>query len=189
MARLGIDLGGTNIVEREEVYRRVEDAINSLGNAIEYGLWGIIDYYNIFKPEEKEWYWYKRMQTQLPRRQEGDVMPHINFNQYIYYINQYIKNNKDKDMSKLESIIDKIQNEADIISSWGQNGKYSHVAPGDINDLSTMPCTKEYYIKIEDICRDFMEYIKSIMGLKDEHDVMRFIGLTGNSSSYAQLQI
>ena len=31
-------VGGTNIVEREEVYRRIEDAINSLGNAIEYGI-------------------------------------------------------------------------------------------------------------------------------------------------------
>ncbi len=30
-------IGGTNVVEREEVYRRIEDAINSLGNAIEYG--------------------------------------------------------------------------------------------------------------------------------------------------------
>ena len=26
------------MVEREEVYRRIEDAINSLGNAIEYGI-------------------------------------------------------------------------------------------------------------------------------------------------------
>lgn len=33
-----IRIGGTNIVEREEVYRRIEDAINSLGNAIEYGM-------------------------------------------------------------------------------------------------------------------------------------------------------
>ena len=33
-----IRIGGTNIVEREEVFRRVEDAINSLGNAIEYGI-------------------------------------------------------------------------------------------------------------------------------------------------------
>lgn len=31
-------LGGTNVVEREEVYRRIEDAINSLGNAIEFGI-------------------------------------------------------------------------------------------------------------------------------------------------------
>lgn len=31
-------VGGTNIVEREEVYRRIEDAINSVGNAIEYGI-------------------------------------------------------------------------------------------------------------------------------------------------------
>ncbi len=31
-------IGGTNVVEREEVYRRIEDAINSLGNAIEYGI-------------------------------------------------------------------------------------------------------------------------------------------------------
>lgn len=30
--------GGTNIIEREEVYRRLEDAINSLGNAIDYGI-------------------------------------------------------------------------------------------------------------------------------------------------------
>ena len=33
-----IRLGGTNIVEREEVYRRIEDAINSLGNAIDFGI-------------------------------------------------------------------------------------------------------------------------------------------------------
>ena len=33
-----IRIGGTNIVEREEVYRRIEDAVNSLGNAIEYGI-------------------------------------------------------------------------------------------------------------------------------------------------------
>lgn len=33
-----IRIGGTNIVEREEVFKRVEDAINSLGNAIEYGI-------------------------------------------------------------------------------------------------------------------------------------------------------
>ena len=33
-----IRIGGTNIVEREEVYRRIEDAINSLGNAIDYGI-------------------------------------------------------------------------------------------------------------------------------------------------------
>lgn len=33
-----IRLGGTNIVEREEVFKRVEDTINSLGNAIEYGI-------------------------------------------------------------------------------------------------------------------------------------------------------
>lgn len=31
-------LGGTNIIEREEVYKRIEDAINSLSNAIEYGI-------------------------------------------------------------------------------------------------------------------------------------------------------
>lgn len=33
-----IRLGGTNIIEREEEYKRIEDAINSLGNAIEYGI-------------------------------------------------------------------------------------------------------------------------------------------------------
>lgn len=33
-----IRIGGTNVIEREEVYRRIEDAINSLGNAIEYGI-------------------------------------------------------------------------------------------------------------------------------------------------------
>ena len=33
-----IRIGGTNIVEREEVYRRIEDAVNSLGNAIEFGI-------------------------------------------------------------------------------------------------------------------------------------------------------
>jgi chaperonin GroEL len=33
-----IHIGGTNILEREEVYRRIEDAINSLGNAIDYGI-------------------------------------------------------------------------------------------------------------------------------------------------------
>lgn len=31
-------IGGTNQIEREEVYKRIEDAINSLGNAIEYGI-------------------------------------------------------------------------------------------------------------------------------------------------------
>ena len=31
-------IGGTNVVEREEVYRRIEDAVNSLKNAIEYGI-------------------------------------------------------------------------------------------------------------------------------------------------------
>ena len=31
-------LGGTNIVEREEVFRRIEDAVNSLASAIEYGI-------------------------------------------------------------------------------------------------------------------------------------------------------
>lgn len=30
--------GGTNILEQEEVYRRLEDAINSLGNAIDFGI-------------------------------------------------------------------------------------------------------------------------------------------------------
>lgn len=33
-----IRIGGTNVVEREEVYRRIEDAINSLSNAIEFGM-------------------------------------------------------------------------------------------------------------------------------------------------------
>lgn len=33
-----IRVGGTNIIEREEVYRRIEDTINSLGNAIDYGI-------------------------------------------------------------------------------------------------------------------------------------------------------
>lgn len=33
-----IRLGGTNIIEREEEYRRIEDAINSLDNAIKYGI-------------------------------------------------------------------------------------------------------------------------------------------------------
>lgn len=33
-----IHIGGTNIVEREEVFRRIEDAINSLGNAIDFGI-------------------------------------------------------------------------------------------------------------------------------------------------------
>lgn len=31
-------IGGTNVIEREEVFKRIEDAINSLGNAIEYGI-------------------------------------------------------------------------------------------------------------------------------------------------------
>ena len=31
-------VGGSNEVEREEVYRRIEDAVNSLSNAIEYGI-------------------------------------------------------------------------------------------------------------------------------------------------------
>ena len=33
-----IKVGGNNKVEREEVYRRIEDAVCSLGNAIEYGV-------------------------------------------------------------------------------------------------------------------------------------------------------
>lgn len=33
-----IKVGGNNKVEREEVYRRIEDAVCSLGNAIEYGI-------------------------------------------------------------------------------------------------------------------------------------------------------
>ena len=33
-----IHIGGTNVIEREEVFRRIEDAINSLGNAIEFGI-------------------------------------------------------------------------------------------------------------------------------------------------------
>ena len=33
-----IRIGGTNIVEREEVFRRIEDAVNSLASAIEYGI-------------------------------------------------------------------------------------------------------------------------------------------------------
>ena len=33
-----IKVGGSNKVEREEIYRRIEDAICSLGNAIEFGV-------------------------------------------------------------------------------------------------------------------------------------------------------
>lgn len=33
-----IRVGATNVVEREEIYRRIEDAINSLGNAIDFGI-------------------------------------------------------------------------------------------------------------------------------------------------------
>jgi len=33
-----IRVGASNIVEREEIYRRIEDAIHSLGNAIDYGI-------------------------------------------------------------------------------------------------------------------------------------------------------
>ena len=49
-----IHLGGTNIVEREESYKRIEDAINSLGNAIDFGIvhgagWSYFELYNIIK--------------------------------------------------------------------------------------------------------------------------------------------
>ena len=162
--------------------------IRYVGNAIEYGLWGIIDYFNIFKPEDKEWYWYKRMQTYLPTRQEGDIMPHLHFNEYIYYINQYLNKNEIEKKEVLKNILDRIREESDIISHWGQNGAFSAIAPGDMEDLSTMPCEKDYYIKIENLCKDFMEYIKGLMSLKDEHDVMDFIGYSGNSLGYA-LQI
>ena len=159
-----------------------------VGNAIEYGLWGIIDYFNIFNLEDKEWYWYKRMQTYLPTRQQGDIMPHQHFNVYLYRINRYLYENKIENHEVLENILARLRVESDIISHWGSNGAYSVIAPGDVKDLSTMPCDKDYYIKIEDICRDFMEYIKSIMNLKDEHDVMNFIGYNGNTLGYA-LQI
>ena len=162
--------------------------IRYVGNAIEYGLWGIIDYFNIFKPEDKEWYWYKRMQTHLPMRQKGDIMPHQHFNEYVYHINQYLNKNEIEKKEVLENILDRIREESDIISHWGQNGAFSAIAPGDMEDLSTMPCEKDYYIKIENLCKDFMEYIKSLMNLKDEHDVMDFIGYSGNSLGYA-LQI
>lgn len=33
-----IRIGGTNVVEREEVFRRIEDAVNSLHNAIDFGI-------------------------------------------------------------------------------------------------------------------------------------------------------
>ena len=33
-----IRVGGTNVIEREEVYRRIEDAVNSLYYAIQYGI-------------------------------------------------------------------------------------------------------------------------------------------------------
>ena len=33
-----IRVGGTNKVDREEIYKRLEDAVNSLGNAIDYGI-------------------------------------------------------------------------------------------------------------------------------------------------------
>lgn len=44
-----IRIGGNNSSEREENYRRIEDAVNSLGNALESGivLGGGITYYNI----------------------------------------------------------------------------------------------------------------------------------------------
>lgn len=38
-----------------------------------------------------------------------------------------------------------------------------------------MPCSVEYYSKIETICADFMNFIKKIMNINDEHDVMNFI--------------
>lgn len=51
-------VGGTNVVEREEIYRRIEDAVNSLGNAIEYGIvpGAGVTYYNLIKEVEKEMY-------------------------------------------------------------------------------------------------------------------------------------
>lgn len=51
-------VGGTNVVEREETYRRIEDAVNSLGNAIEHGIvpGAGVTYYNLIKEVEKEMY-------------------------------------------------------------------------------------------------------------------------------------
>ena len=89
------------------------------------------------------------MQTHLPLRQEGDIMPHQHFNEYIYYINQYLNKNEIEKKEVLKNILDRIREESDIISHWGQNGTFSAIAPGDMNDLSTMPCDKDYYIKIE----------------------------------------
>ena len=148
-----------------------------IGKAIEYGLWGVIDYYNIYKPENKEWYWYRRMQTGLFKRQEGDVMPHQHFNLYIRNINQFLDDNKIENAEELKGILERIQKESDIISHWSQNGAYGIVAPGDNLDLNTMPCTVEYYEKIKAICNDFMSFIKKLMKLEDEQDVMNFIGM------------
>ena len=162
-----------------------------IGKAIEYGLWGVIEYYDIYKPDDKEWYWYKRMRTQSPRRQEGDVMPHQHFNLYIWNIMWYINNflatdseNENSEFEQLYGILKKIQAESDIISSWSQNGMHTAA-----DRQVAMPCTVKYYEKIESICTEFMEFIKKIMNLKDEHDIMSFIGIGGSSISYEQLQI
>lgn len=162
--------------------------IRYIGNAIEYGLWGIIDYFNISKIQEKKWYWYKRMQTYLIRRQDGDIMPNLHFNVYVYHIRQFLKNNKVENKETLLNIIDRISEESDIISHWGQNGAYSLVAPGNSNDLSTMPCSASYYKKIKSLCSDFMNYIKELMKLKNEKDIMSFIGIRDNTK-YAGIQI
>ena len=144
-----------------------------VGKAIEYGLWGIIDYFNIYKPEEKEWTWYKNMHTELPHREEGDLMPHQHFNLYIWAIIHSLDKYDIDDSKKLEEILVKIQNESDIISHWSQNGLYSHIR---VIDDDAMPCTVEYYKKIENICSEFMNYIKKLMNLKNEHDIMDFVG-------------
>ena len=155
--------------------------IVKVGKAIECGLWGIIDYYNIYNPVDKEWTWYKNMHTELPRRENGDIMPHQHFNKYIIHILQNLDKCNVVNSKKLEKILVKIQDESDIISHWSQNGLYSNI---HMNDSEAMPCTVEYYIKIEAICRDFMEYIKELMNLKDEHDIMKFIGYGSNSLGY-----
>ena len=162
-----------NVTKLNPVYPfRFWSWTTNIGKAIEYGLWGIIEYYNIYKPEEKEWTWYKNMHTELLHREEGDVMPHQHFNLYIWNIIRNLDKCKVDDCEEIERILVKIQNESDIISHWSQNGLYSQIR---IIDSEAMPCSVEYYSKIETICADFMNFIKKIMNINDEQDVMNFI--------------
>ena len=82
-----IHIGGTNIVEREEVFRRIEDAINSLGNAIEYGitLGAGETYHNLM---------------------ESVLLENSNVPTFIISAMNLIKNLVQNDMTKLDNIYD-----------------------------------------------------------------------------------